>query len=111
MPYLHRTKAQDMKWDIQTVGFHAKDELLETTKESVEKLEKYYSPIIGAEIYLKLQYDDQKENKKVEIKLNIPGEDVFGEDQSDTFEHSLHSAVDKVKRQLVKRKELERAHR
>lgn len=100
-----------MKWDIQTVGFHAKDELLDTVRESVEKLEKFYTPIVGAEIYLKLLYDDHKENKKVEVKLNIPGEDVFGEDQSDTFEHSLHSAIDKVKRQLLKKKELERAHR
>lgn len=44
-----------MKWDIQTVGFNAKDDLLETTKERVQKLEKYYNPIIGAEVYLRLE--------------------------------------------------------
>ena len=100
-----------MKWDIQTVGFNAKEELMDTTKEQVMSLKKYYNPIIGAEVYLRLEYDEHKENKKVELKLNIPGEDVFAEHQSDTFEHSLHETIDKVKRQLLKKKELERAHR
>lgn len=100
-----------MKWDIQTVGFNAKDELMETTKEQVLGLEKFYTPIIGAEVYLRLEYDENQENKKVQLKLNIPGEDVFAEHQSDTFELSLREAIDKVKRQLLKKKELERAHR
>ncbi len=100
-----------MKWDIQTVGFSVKAELLESTQESVQKLEKFYSPIIGAEVYLRLEYDEQKENKKVEIKMNIRGEDVFAETRSSSFEHSLAETIDKVKRQLLKRKELERAVR
>jgi len=100
-----------MKWDIQTVGFNAKNELLESTKESVMKLEKYFTPIIGAEVYLRLEYDNQNENKKVEVKLNIPGEDVYAEHKSESFEHSLHESIDKVKKQLLKKKELERAHR
>ncbi len=77
-----------MKWDIQTVGFSAKEELMDTVKERVAKLEKYYNPIIGAEVYLRLLYDDHRENKKVELKLNIPGEDVYADHQSETFEHS-----------------------
>ncbi len=100
-----------MKWDIQTVGFSAKEDLLASTKESVMKLEKYYSPIIGAEVYLRLEYDAQNENKKVEIKLNIPGEDVFAEHRSASFEHSLHGSIDKVKRQLLKKKDLDRSVR
>lgn len=100
-----------MKWDIQTVGFHAKEDLLETTKENVMKLEKFYNPIIGAEVYLRLEYDNHQENKKVELKLNIPGEDVYAEHKSESFEHSLHESIEKVKKQLLKKKELERAHR
>ena len=100
-----------MKWDIQTVGFNAKDDLLETTKERVQKLEKYYNPIIGSEVYLRLEYDEHKENKKVELKLNIPGEDVYADHQSDSFEHSLIEVIEKVRKQLLKKKDLERAHR
>lgn len=100
-----------MKWDIQTVGFNAKQELLDSTKEKIEKLEKFYSPIIGAEVYLRLEYNDQQENKKVVIKLNIAGEDAYAEDQSNAFEKSLSVCVDKLKRQLIKRNEIERAVR
>ena len=100
-----------MKWDIQTVGFNAKEELMDTVKERVTKLEKFYNPIIGAEVYLKLLYDDQRENKKVELKLNIPGEDVYADHQSESFEASLQEAVEKVRKQLLKKKDLERAHR
>lgn len=100
-----------MKWDIQTVGFSAKDELLDNTREKVQKLEKYYNPIIGAEVYLRLEYDEHNANKKVELKLNIPGEDVYADHQSDTFEFSLNEAIEKVKKQLLKKKDLERAHR
>lgn len=98
-----------MKWDIQTVGFNAKEELIEDVKVRVQKLEKFFDNIIGAEVYLKLIQDEQKNNKTVEIKLNIPGDDVFGGHTSETFEHSLIEAADKVKRQLIKRKELQRA--
>ncbi len=100
-----------MKWDIQTVGFRAKQELLDTTKERVDGLSKFYSPIIGAEVYLRLEYDEQKENKIAQVKLNIPGEDVFAEHKSSSFEHSLAESIDKVKRQLLKKKDLERAVR
>ena len=100
-----------MKWDIQTVGFKAKADLLDTTKERVMGLEKYFTPIIGAEVYLRLIYDEHKENKIVELKLNIPGEDVYADHKSDNFEHSLLESIEKVKKQLLKKKELERAHR
>ncbi len=100
-----------MKWDIQTVGFHAKEELMDSVKTDVMKLEKFFQPIIGAEVYLKLEYDEQKENKRVELKLNIPGEDLYAEHKSDSFEQSLKESVEKMKRQLTKKKEIERTHR
>ena len=100
-----------MKWDIQTVGFSAQEDLLASTKESVMKLEKYYSPIIGAEVYLRLEYDAQNENKKVEIKLNIPVRMSLLNTVRLSFETSLHESIDKVKRQLLKKKDLDRSVR
>jgi len=99
-----------MKWDIQTVGFQAKDGLTETTKEQIQKLEKFFAPIIGVEVYYRLINDDHQENKIVEIKLNIPGEDIYADHRSHSFDRSLHEAIEKVKRQLIRKKEVERAH-
>jgi putative sigma-54 modulation protein len=93
-----------MKMDLQTVGFNAEQDLLDYTREKTEGLMKYYDQIVGAEVYLKLINNDQKQTKVVEIKLNIPGNDLFASDQSDKFEGSVNAAVEKLKGQIRKLK-------
>lgn len=93
-----------MKWDIQTVDFKASDELLQFTEEKVSNLSKYYDQIVGAEVYLKLVQDEANQNKKAEIKLNVPGNDLFAESQEASFEKALNESVDKLKGQIRKLK-------
>ena len=93
-----------MKWDIQTVDFKASDELLQYTEEKVSSLHKYYDQIDGAEVYLKLIQDEAKQNKKAEVKLNIPGNDLFAESHDASFEKAVHDCVDKLKGQIRKLK-------
>lgn len=93
-----------MKMDLQTVGFNAEQDLLDYTREKTEGLVKYYDQIVGAEVYLKLTNNDQKQTKIAEIKLNIPGNDLFASDQSDKFEGAINSAVEKLKGQIRKLK-------
>lgn len=93
-----------MKWDIQTVGFNPKAELLDYTKDKVGALNKYYDQIVGAEVYLKLVQDNHRETKVAEIKLNIPGRDIFAHHQSDSFEKSLSETIEKLKGQIRKLK-------
>lgn len=93
-----------MKWDLQTVGFHASEELVAYTQEKTEGLTKYYDQIVGAEVYLKLTQDEHKQTKVAEIKLNIPGNDLFAESHSESFEKSVHESVDKLKGQIRKLK-------
>ena len=93
-----------MKWDIQTVDFKASDELLQFTEEKVSNLSKYYDQIVGAEVYLKLAQDEANQNKKAEIKLNIPGNDLFAESQEASFEKAINESVDKLKGQIRKLK-------
>jgi len=91
-----------MKMDLQTVGFHATDDLVKYTTEKVEGLQKYYDQIVGAEVYLKLTNDEKGETKIAEIKLNIPGNDIYADEQSEKFEGSVNSACDKLKKQIRK---------
>lgn len=93
-----------MKWDIQTVDFKATDELLQFTEEKVSGLHKYYDQIVGAEVYLKLIQDEAKQNKKAEIKLNIPGNDLFAESHEASFEKAVNESIDKLKGQIRKLK-------
>ena len=96
--------------DLQTVGFNAEEALLEYAREKTEGLIKYYDQIVGAEVYLKLTNNDQKQTKVAEIKLNIPGNDLFAIDQSDKFEGAINAAVEKLKSQIRKLKTKMSAH-
>lgn len=93
-----------MKWDIQTVDFKASEELLQFTEEKVSNLSKYYDQIVGAEVYLKLVQDDANLNKKAEIKLNIPGNDLYADSQEASFEKAVNETIDKLKGQIRKLK-------
>lgn len=90
-----------MKWDIQAVNFSLKPELMAYCKEKIEGLTKFHHGIVGAEVYLKLGQDAES-NKIVEIKLNIPGNDIYAESKSPKFEGSVNDAVDKLKGQIRK---------
>jgi putative sigma-54 modulation protein len=93
-----------MKWDFQTVGFNATDELVSYTREKTEGLSKFYDQIVGAEVYLKLVQDDKNQTKAAEIKLNIPGNDIYAESRTDSFEKSVNETTEKLKGQIRKLK-------
>lgn len=93
-----------MKWDIQTVGFSATEELVNYTKNKIEGLQKFYDQIVGAEVYLKLVQDDKNNTKVADIKLNIPGNDLMGSSTTEGFEKSVNESVDKLKGQIRKLK-------
>jgi ribosomal subunit interface protein len=93
-----------MKWDIQTVGFTATDELQSYVKDKVSHLSHFYDQIVGAEVYLKLVNAENGDNKVADIKLNIPGNDIMASSRSDKFEGSINESIDKLKRQIDKLK-------
>ena len=52
-----------------------------------------------------MQQTSEKENKTVDIKINVPGNDLVAKKQCKTFEEGTMLAVDSLKRQLTKKKE------
>jgi putative sigma-54 modulation protein len=98
-----------MKISVQSVNFNISNDLVNYIEKKVNNLEKFHDHIIGAEVYLKVQSTSEKENKLVDVKMNLPGVDVVAKKQSKTFEEAASLAIDSVKRQLVKRKEKLRA--
>ena len=98
-----------MKVSIQSVNFNISNDLVNYIEKKVNNLEKFHDHIIGAEVFLKVQSTSEKENKLVDVKMNLPGVDVVAKKQSKTFEEAASLAIDSVKRQLVKRKEKLRA--
>jgi putative sigma-54 modulation protein len=94
-----------MNIKIQSIHFDADSRLLNFIEQKVKKLLQIYDDIIGAEVFLRLEKVQDMENKIVEIKVFIPGNDVFAKKQSKTFEESTDECVEALRKQLRKHKE------
>ena len=97
-----------MELKINAVGFSASSQLEDFIQKKISKLDKYHDGIIGSEVTLKLEKDDNLENKVVEVLLNVKGQEVFAKKNAKKFEEAVDELYDVVKRQLVKIKEKER---
>ena len=97
-----------MEIRINAVGFSASSQLEDFIQKKISKLDKYHDGIIGSEVTLKLEKDDNLENKVVEVLLNVKGQEVFAKKNAKKFEEAVDELYDVVKRQLVKIKEKER---
>jgi len=94
-----------MKVIVQSVNFNADKGLIDFVEKKVASLEKYYDKIVDSEVFLKVLQTSEKENKTVDIKINIPGNDIVVKKQCKTFEEGTMVAVDSLKRKLAKEKE------
>ena len=97
-----------MEIKINAVGFSASSQLEDFIQKKISKLDKYHDGIIGSEVTLKLEKDDNLENKVVEVLLNVKGQEVFAKKNAKKFEEAVDELYDVVERQLVKIKEKER---
>ena len=94
-----------MNIKIHSIHFDADSRLLNFIDSKVKKLLQFYDDIIGAEVFLRLEKVQDMENKIVEIKVFIPGNDVFAKKQTKTFEESTDECVEALRKQLKKHKE------
>jgi putative sigma-54 modulation protein len=94
-----------IKCNIQSIHFDADKKLIELIEKKVNKLSRFFDNIIEAQVFLKLEDTKLPENKVVEIRLAIPGNDVFAKRTSEKFEIALDEVVEALRRQLKKKKE------
>ena len=94
-----------MKVNIQSVNFNVDKKLVDFIQNKIIHLDRFYDKIVNTDIYLKVQQTSEKENKLVEIKVNIPGNDIVVKKEAKTFEEAVNMSLDSIKRQLTKKKE------
>jgi len=94
-----------MNVQINAVKFKADKKLEDFIEQKVNKLTQFYDGVLGSEVTLKVDASEKPENKIAEIRLKIPGNDLFAKKQSDSFEESTDTAVEALRRQLKKHKE------
>ncbi|MGD0755697.1 MAG: ribosome-associated translation inhibitor RaiA [Bacteroidales bacterium] len=97
-----------MNIQIHSVRFDADKKLIDFVHQKLEKLTQFDEDIVNAEVYLRLDKDQERENKISEIKLELPGGPLFARKQSKTFEEATDEAIDALKKQITKHKQKKR---
>jgi putative sigma-54 modulation protein len=90
-----------MKLKVQSIHFDADTKLVDFIQKKVDKLETFFDRMVDGEVFLRLN-NEGIDNKTVEIKLNLPGEQLFATEKARTFEAATDQATDALRNQLNK---------
>ena len=93
-----------MEITIQSLHFDASEALKDFVTEKVSKLSTLYNKIESADVTLKLENAAQADNKICEIRLAVPGSDLFAKRQHQSFEEATNEVVDVLQQQIHKMK-------
>jgi len=94
-----------MKLQIHSIRFDSDYKLINLIKRKLVKLETFYNRIIDGEVFLRIENDESRINKIIEIKLNIPGDQLFAKERARTFEIGADEVTEALRRQIKKFKE------
>jgi ribosomal subunit interface protein len=89
-----------MKILIQTLDFTPKQDLLDLVNEKLSKLEKFSDRIVECRVVLRVEKSDTRENKLCEVRVVIPGDDLFFKKQFASFEEGIQRASETLQRQV-----------
>ncbi len=90
-----------MKLQVQSIHFNADVKLISFIQRKVDKLETFYDRLVDGEVFLRLN-NEGIENKTVEIKLNVPGTQLFATEKAKSFEAAADLATEALRNQLKK---------
>jgi putative sigma-54 modulation protein len=93
-----------MDVQVHAVHFKADQKLIDFINEKMNKLTLMFDQIITSEVFLRLDNDSEKENKIAEVKVLIPGKELFAKKQCKSFEEATDLCIDALKSQVQKHK-------
>lgn len=96
-----------MRIQTHAVHFSADQSLLDFIEKKLTKLDTFHDRILGAEVFLKLDGAESAKvkDKIVEVRLTIPGKELFVMERSKSFEAAMEHLMDVLKDKLVRCKE------
>ena len=96
------------------ITIHKSSELLESTvaviNEKLNKLETYYDRIERADVYVKEDDGTTTNGHKVEVRLAIPGNDLYAEVSDPSIKRAIADVAEALRRQIKKHKEKQQDH-
>ena len=93
-----------MKLQMHSIHFDADPKLLDFIQKKVDKLETFYDRMVDGEVFLRVN-NEGIENKTIEIKLNMPGNQIFAKEGAKSFEEAANMATEALRRQIRKYKD------
>ena len=93
-----------MEIKVQSIHFDADKKLVVFIKEKVIKLSSLHEHITKSEVFLRLDKNEAGDNKIAEIKLNVPGKELFAKRQCKSFEEAIDLSVEALRVQVKKYK-------
>jgi putative sigma-54 modulation protein len=90
-----------MKLQVHSIHFDADSKLISYIQRKLDKLETFYDRMVDGEVFLRLN-NEGIENKTVEIKLRLPGNQLFATEKARSFEEATGLAAEALRNQLKK---------
>ncbi|MCR4828768.1 MAG: HPF/RaiA family ribosome-associated protein [Bacteroidales bacterium] len=96
-----------MNISINSVRFKADEKLESYINDKVGKLGRIVDNATKCEVTLKVDKPESDNNKIAEIKLSLPGQNLFNSKQANSFEEAVSECVDTMRVQVEKYKNRE----
>lgn len=93
-----------MNIQVKDVNFNAEEHLMDFARKKAEKMYQLHERVLGVEVNMKLENNREDENKTAEIRVIVPGNDVFAKKTEKTFEAAIDASILALKKQMEKLK-------
>ena len=90
-----------MRLQVHSIHFDADRKLIHFIQGKLDKLETFYDRLVDGEVFLRLN-NQGVENKTVEIRIKIPGTNLFAKENARSFEAATELATEAIRAQLKK---------
>ena len=99
-----------MKHNTEFVNIEASDALETKIAEALGKIESKYDWVTSAEVFIKKENDKTGKGKICEIKLSLPGPQIFASSNERAYETAVLETQKDLERQLKRIKEEKYSH-
>ncbi|MBC5992401.1 ribosome hibernation-promoting factor, HPF/YfiA family [Pontibacter cellulosilyticus] len=94
---------EGIKLDVQAVDIEISDAIQESIRKKIAKLKRHAKKIDSIDVYFKEEANQATNTKSVRMRVGVPGNDVFAQDEGDNWYQLLDNVEDKLVRQLQKK--------
>jgi putative sigma-54 modulation protein len=97
-----------MNKTIETINFEADSELITHVDELFNDLTRFHDQVTSANVYLKLHEEKDTAEYEVQVKILLPGHEVYSEANGESVNDAAKRVIAKAKRQLRELKDADK---